>query len=86
MDEDDLLNLQHAVSRHEDAATQDAKDIAELKVDVKELLNLVRLLSVFVSGSAPTRGLAMGIRHRDSSDATAVRFRQLLGSRSESLP
>ena len=43
MNEKDFMNLIHDVERHEDAVTEDAKEIRELKVDVWELSNLVRL-------------------------------------------
>ena len=48
MNEKDFINLIHDVKRHEDAVTEDAKEIRELKVDVWELSNLVRLLAAFV--------------------------------------
>jgi len=48
MNEKDFINLMHDVERHEDAVTEDAKEIRELKVDVWELSNLVRLLAAFV--------------------------------------
>ena len=37
MNEKDFINLIHDVKRHEDAVTEDAKEIRELKVDVWEL-------------------------------------------------
>ena len=48
MNEKDFMNLIHDVERHEDAVTEDAKEIRGLKVDVWELSNLVRLLAAFV--------------------------------------
>jgi len=48
MDDSDLLNLKHDVERHEEAVTEDAKEIGELKADVRELFSLIKLLSVFV--------------------------------------
>jgi hypothetical protein len=48
MNEKDFMNLIHDVGRHEDAVTEDAKEIKGLKVDVWELSNLVRLLAAFV--------------------------------------
>jgi hypothetical protein len=56
MNEKDFINLIHDVERHEDAVTEDAKEIRELKTDVWELLNLVRLLDVFVQ--RPVSGMA----------------------------
>ena len=44
------------MERHEDALTEDAKEIRELKTDVWELLNLVRLLQVSVK--RPVSGMA----------------------------
>ena len=48
MNEKDFMNLIHDVERHENAVTEDAKEIRGLKVDVWELSNLVRLLAAFV--------------------------------------
>jgi hypothetical protein len=48
MNEKDFMNLIHDVKRHEDAVTEDAKEIRGLKVDVWELSNLVKLLAAFV--------------------------------------
>ena len=48
MNEKDFMNLIHDVERHENAVTEDAKEIRALKVDVWELSNLVRLLAAFV--------------------------------------
>jgi hypothetical protein len=56
MNEKDFINLMHAVERHEDAITEDAKEIRELKADVRELLNLIRLLDAFVQ--RPVSGMA----------------------------
>jgi hypothetical protein len=41
MNEKDFMNLIHDVERHENAVTEDAKEIRGLKVDVWELSNLV---------------------------------------------
>jgi hypothetical protein len=43
-----LIHLKYAVERHEDALTEDVKQIKSLKDDLRELLNLMRLLGVFV--------------------------------------
>jgi hypothetical protein len=48
MNEKDFMNLINDVERHENAVTEDAKEIRGLKVDVWELSNLVRLLAAFV--------------------------------------
>jgi hypothetical protein len=48
MNEKDFMNLIHDVERHEDAVTEDAKEIRGLKVDVWELANLMKLLAAFV--------------------------------------
>ena len=48
MNDKDFITLLHDVKRHEDALMEDAKEIRELKVDVWELSNLVRLLAAFV--------------------------------------
>src|ERR1700674_3074117 len=58
MNEKDFINLIHDVKRHEDAVTEDAKEIRELKVDVWELSNLVRLLAAFVP--RPVSGMLEG--------------------------
>jgi hypothetical protein len=43
-----LIHLKYAVERHEDAPTEDVKQIKSLKDDLRELLNLMGLLRVFV--------------------------------------
>ena len=48
MEDSDLLNLQHDLERHEAAVTEDAKEIEQLKEDIRELLSLIQLLSIFV--------------------------------------
>jgi predicted RNase H-like nuclease (RuvC/YqgF family) len=48
MPENDLLKLEHAVRRLEDALNEDARQIDSLKADVKELLSLVRLLDASI--------------------------------------
>jgi len=48
MNEKDFMNLIQDVERHEDAVTEDAKEIRGLKVDVWELANLMKLLAAFV--------------------------------------
>jgi hypothetical protein len=69
MNERDFINLIHDVERHEDAVTEDVKQIKELKVDVWELLNLVRLMDLFMQ-----RQLAGGI----VQDKAEVEFRNRL--------
>jgi len=56
INEKDFINLMHPVERHEDAITEDVKEIVELKADVRELLNLIRLLDAFVQ--RPVSGMA----------------------------
>lgn len=51
-----LIHLKHAVERHEDALTEDEKQIKSLKNDLRELFNLMGLLGVFVQ--RPVSGTA----------------------------
>jgi hypothetical protein len=69
MNERDFINLIHDVQRHEDAVTEDAKQIKELKGDVWELVNLVRLMDAFMQ-----RQLVGGILQ----DKAEVEFRNRL--------
>jgi hypothetical protein len=80
MNEKDFINLIHDVERHEDAVTEDAKEIRELKVDVWELSNLVRLLAAFV----PRPVLEWWRKKRQSNSKRSYRryFRNM-GSRGE---
>jgi hypothetical protein len=56
MNDEDFLELRHNLERHENAITEDAKEIRRLKVDVWELANLMRLLAAFVP--RPVSGMA----------------------------
>ena len=69
MNEKDFINLIHDVERHEDALTEDAKEIRELKTDVWELLNLVRLLQGLLKG----RCLEWQRRMRESNSKRGYR-------------
>jgi hypothetical protein len=56
MNDEDFLELRHNLERHENAITEDAKEIRRLKVDVWELANFMRLLAAFVP--RPVSGMA----------------------------
>jgi hypothetical protein len=56
MNDEDFLELRHNLELHENAITEDAKEIKRLKVDVWELANLMRLLAMFVP--RPVSGMA----------------------------
>jgi hypothetical protein len=47
MDEQDFIELQHDVERLEHALVEDVKQIKALKDDLREVLNLMRLLGAF---------------------------------------
>lgn len=72
MAEDELINLRHDVDRHEEAVTQDGKDIALLKGDVREFLHLIRLLDVFVLRQTP------GIEVEKAQIEFSTRLRNML--------
>ncbi len=70
--EDPLENLKYDVERHEDAVIQDSSDIARLKADVSELIELLKLLNIFVHRT--TGGRAVD----EASDEFRKRLRAIL--------
>jgi len=56
MSEVALFHIKQAVERHEEALMEDLKEIKSLEGDVRELLNLMGLLGVFVQ--RPVSGMA----------------------------
>jgi hypothetical protein len=69
MEDNELINLKQTVGRQEQAVTKDAQEIAELKADVRELLSLVNLFSMFAH-----RDLML-----DAQDKAAKEFQKRLG-------